>query len=74
MSEEKLHPICSKCKGKNVEMREYMDSTWNTDTKSWDKDEAGYESHEYCNACGADYRMEWVSLKEHNAAPYIDNY
>jgi len=68
LNNTKLHPICSECKGKNVELREFRETVWDPINAKWNE-EGEYEAYEYCISCGADWRMVWVSLEEYNAAP-----
>jgi len=73
MSKPKYHPICSECKGKNVDLREFRETVWNPVKAEWDDDAVEYDSYEYCNHCGADHLMEWVSLETYAAAPMLES-
>ena len=72
MDEQKLHPICPDCKSKNIEMREFKSAPWNSAINSWGEEPNDYEAYEYCNPCGSEIRVEWVSLSAHNKAPWLE--
>jgi len=73
MNNEKVHPICPECKGKNVELRVHEEHVWNALAGIWD-DECDKDSYEYCNHCGQEISVEWVTLDQYIKAPMLEQF
>ena len=68
-----VHPICSNCGGKNIELRTCGEVRWDAEAGTWAEFELSWlDYYEYCLTCGGDYPMHWVDRETYDKAHSLE--